>query len=64
MVKNAPAKAEDSGHVGSILGQEDPLEEETATHCSILAWKNPMDRGAWWAAVHDLATKSPQVLLN
>ena len=24
--------------VGS-LGREDPLEEETATHCSILDWK-------------------------
>ena len=23
------------------LGQEDPLEEETATHSSILAWKVP-----------------------
>ena len=23
------------------LGQEDPLEEETATHPSILAWKIP-----------------------
>ena len=33
------------------LGQEDPLEEETATHVSILAWK-PMDRGAWWTTVH------------
>ena len=28
MVKNPPANAED---VGSILGQEDPLEEEMAT---------------------------------
>ena len=28
------------------LSQEDPLEEEMATHCTILAWKNPMDRGA------------------
>ena len=36
--------------VGS-LGQEDPLEEEMATHSSILAWKNAMDRGAWWATV-------------
>ena len=26
--------------VGS-LGQEDPLEEEMTTHCSILAWKIP-----------------------
>ena len=23
------------------LGQEDPLEEEMATHCSILAWEIP-----------------------
>ena len=22
-----------------------------APHSSTLAWKNPMDRGAWWAAV-------------
>ena len=34
------------------LGQEDPLEEEMATHSSILAWKNAMDRGAWWATIH------------
>ena len=27
------------------LGWEDPLEEEMATHSSILVWKNPMDRG-------------------
>ena len=28
------------------LGWEDPLEEEIATHSSILAWKIPMGRGA------------------
>ena len=28
------------------LGQEDPLEEGMATHSSILASENPMDRGA------------------
>ena len=33
------------------LDWEDPLEEEMATHSSILAWENPMDRGAWWAIV-------------
>ena len=27
--------------VGSIPGQEDPLEEEMATHSSILAWRIP-----------------------
>ena len=31
------------------LGQEDPLEKGMATHSSILAWRIPMDRGAWWA---------------
>ena len=34
------------------LGWEDPLEKDMATHSSILAWRIPMDRGAWWAAVH------------
>ena len=37
------------------LGWEDPLEKEMATHSSILAWKNPMDRGAWYATVHGVA---------
>ena len=35
-----------------FLSQEDPLEEEMATHSSILAWRIPIDRGAWWATVH------------
>ena len=28
-----------AGHVGSILGLEDPLEKEMAIHCNILAWR-------------------------
>ena len=31
------------------LGQEAPLEEGMATHSSILAWRIPVDRGAWRA---------------
>ena len=34
------------------LGREDPLEDGMAIHPSILAWRIPKDRGAWWAAVH------------
>ena len=34
------------GDLGSIPGQEDPLEEGLATHSNILAWRIPMDRGA------------------
>ena len=26
-----------------------------APHSSTLAWKIPMDRGAWWASVHGVA---------
>ena len=33
------------------LGQEDPLEEGMATHSSILAWRIPMDGGAWQTTV-------------
>ena len=50
-VKNLPAMQET--WVRS-LGWEDPLEEDMATHCSILAWRIPIDRGAWWAIVHGL----------
>ena len=37
------------------LGQEDPLDEGMVTHSSILAWRIPEDRGAWWATVHRVA---------
>ena len=49
LVKNPPAMWET--WVRS-LGWEDPLEEGMATHSSILAWRIPMDRVAWWATVH------------
>ena len=44
-----------AGNLGLILGWEDLLEEGMATHFSILAWRIPMDRGAWWATVHGVA---------
>ena len=37
------------------LDQEDPLEEEMAAHSSILAWRIPMVRGAWWAIAHGVS---------
>ena len=52
MVKNPPAMRET--WVQS-LGWKDPLEEGMATHSSILAWRIPMDRGAWRAIVHAVA---------
>ena len=51
MVKNLPVMQET--WVRS-LGWED-LEEGTATHSSILAWRIPMERGAWQATVYGVA---------
>ena len=60
MVQNLPAVQET--WVRS-LGWEDPLEEGMATHSSILAWRIPIDRGAWQATVHGI-TKSQTLLSN
>jgi len=39
------------------------LEEGMATYSSILAWRIPTDRGAWWATGHGV-TKSQTQLSN
>ena len=52
MIKNLPAMQETQVQ---SLGGEDPLEKEMATHCSILTWRIPMDRGAWQAEGHEVA---------
>ena len=38
-----------------------PLEEGMATHSSILAWRIPVDRGAWWATVHGVTKSQTQL---
>ena len=40
MVKDPPANAKRRGFVCSLC-REEPLEEEMATHSSILAWRIP-----------------------
>ena len=52
MVKNPPAMWET--WVRS-LDWEDLLEESLTTYSSIVAWRIPMDRGAWQATVHGVA---------
>ena len=48
LVKNLPAMQET--WVRS-LGWEYSLEKGMATHSSTIAWRIPMNRGAWWAAL-------------
>ena len=58
MVKNLPAMQETWV---SSLGWEDPLEEGMATHSTILAWRIPVDRGAWQATVHGVSKSWTQL---
>ena len=44
------------------LSWGDPLEEGLTIHSNILAWRIPMDRGAWQATVHGVMKS--QILLN
>ena len=49
---------------GSIPGSGRSLEEEMATHSSILAWRIPWTRGAWQATVHGVTELNRTERLN
>ena len=48
-------------NLSTSLGWEDPLEEGMVTYSSILAWRIPVDRGAWRATVHGVARSQTQL---
>ena len=50
------------GDLGSIPGLGRSLGGEgMATHSSIIAWRNPMDKGAWQATVHGITKSRTQL---
>ena len=55
MVNNLPANAEDTGDAGSISGLGRSPGESNGTPFQYSCLENPMDRAAWWAAVHGVA---------
>ena len=61
VVKNPPANAGDIRDRGQPLGLEDPLEEDMATHSSILVWRIPWTGGAWLAIDHRVAKSRIQL---
>ena len=54
MVKNPPANA---GDMGSIRGWRRSLGEGNGNPLQYYCLDIPMDRGAWWAAVHEVAKR-------
>ena len=54
VVKNLPAVQEPQEMQVQSLGQEAPLERH-GNPLQYSCLENPMDRGAWWAAVHKVA---------
>ena len=70
VLKNSPAKAGDAGDEVSILGWEDPLEEDMATHSNILASRIPwteepcrLQSTDSQRVRHDLATEHAHMLV-
>ena len=55
MIKNPPASEGDMKTGLPSLGQEDPLEEGTATHSRILAWRIP-----WMEEPGELQSMGPR----
>ena len=52
VVKNLLANAEDTGDVGSIPASGRSHGEGNGNLLQYSCLENPMDRGAWWIAVH------------
>ena len=55
MVKNLPAS---TGNAGLISGSGISLGEGNGNPIQYSCLGNPMDRGAWWATVHDVGKES------
>ena len=68
-IKNLPASGRDTGDMSSTLGLGRSLEEEMATHSSILAWEilwteepDGLQFMGLWRAKHNLTTKTNIIL--
>ena len=63
MVKNPPAKQEMcAGDTGSISVWGKSLGEGNGNPLQYFCLENPMDRGAWWATVHEVTKESDMTL--
>ena len=58
VVKNPPA---DAGDTGSIPGSGRSLGGGNGSPLQYSCLENPMDRGGWWATVHEVAKSRTQL---
>ena len=58
MVKNLPTNAADVRDAGSIPGSGRSPGEGSGYSLQYCCLGNAMDRGTWWAAVHEVAKES------
>ena len=61
MVRNLPAGAGDAGDVGLIPGLGRFPGERNGNPLQYSCLENPMDRGTWWAIVHEVAKSQTQL---
>ena len=64
MVKNLPVNSGDTGDLGSIPGSGRSPGTGNGYSLQYSCLENSMDRGAWWAAVHGVATERITLLLS
>ena len=57
-VKKLPAMQETQEMQVQSLDEEDTLEKKNGNPFQYSCLENPMDKGAWWAVVHDVAKES------
>ena len=58
VIRNLPASAGDVREVGSIPGWGSSSRGGNGNPLQYSCLENPMDRGAWWAAVHGVTKES------
>ena len=61
MVKNLPASVGDARGVGLIPGSGRSPGEGNSSPLQYSRLENSMDRGAWWATVHGVASSQTQL---
>ena len=61
MVKNLPANARDAREAGLICRSGTALEGRNGNPLQYSCLDNSMDRGAWWATVHEISKIQTQL---